>query len=43
MALTPSDVPACGAELRAATRKGFKKDESNFEDTARLFKELGRA
>lgn len=41
MALTPGDEPACGAELRA--QKGFKKNESDFEDTARLFKELGRA
>ena len=43
MALTPGDVPACGAELRAAARRGLEKNESNFEDTARLFKELGRA
>jgi hypothetical protein len=41
MALTPGDVPACGAELRAATRR--EKNESDFEDTARLFRELGRA
>jgi hypothetical protein len=41
MALTPGDEPACGAELRA--QEGLKKNESDFEDTARLFKELGRA
>jgi hypothetical protein len=41
MELTPGDEPACGAELRA--QEGLKKNEGDFKDTARLFKELGRA
>lgn len=39
MALTPGDEPACGAELRA--QEGLKKNESDLEDIARLFKESG--
>jgi hypothetical protein len=43
MALTPGDVPACGRSFARPPGGVKKNEESDFEDTARLFKELGRA